>query len=46
MNISLYVSFIVISTIIGIVGVIYLITSFNEVKEVNQDMLDNSKVDK
>lgn len=43
MNISLDMLFIVVSTIIGIVGIIYLITSFNEVKEVNQDMLDNSK---
>lgn len=46
MNISLDMLFIVISTIISIVGIIYLITSFNEVKEVDQDMLDNSKKDK
>lgn len=43
MSISLYMPFMVIGTIICMVGIIYLITSFNEVKEVNQDMLDNSK---
>lgn len=43
MSISIYMTFMVISTIICMVGIIYLITSFNEVKEVNQDMLDNSK---
>lgn len=42
MKTSLYMPFIVISIIICIVGIIYLITLFNEVKEVNRDMLDNS----
>ncbi|MDU6522153.1 hypothetical protein [Clostridium sp.] len=43
MYISVYMLFIIVSTIISVVGIIYLVTSF---KKVNRDVLDNSKEDK